>query len=100
MNDNLRRMDDARMDKLEKEFDGFRAQYVKNGKELVRMSDAIDRLGEIIGKHMKTSEDFQKEVKPMLEWFVGMKFTRRLVLGLVGLTGLVTGILLGIKKLL
>jgi len=59
--------------------------YAKNGRELARLADAIER-------HIERTE-------PMIKWFEGMTFTKKLVMWILAFFASIGGLILLIREL-
>ena len=92
MNEELRRIDDIEIGKLEERFNQFQEAYIKNGKQLTR-------LGDLIEFHIADHEKFKAKMKPMIEFYDGISFIQKFLLYIIGGLTAVGILYLTIKKI-
>jgi len=99
-----------RLKQLEYEYKEFKDAYIKNGKELVNLANAINILSETLEKHMLENEVYRikreeeekrdkAKIDPLLEWFGNMNFTKRTIMWILGFFASVGGLILMYKEL-
>lgn len=89
-----------------------------NNVELARFSDSVDDLSKAFREYITRAEEYKRsreleekqfraEMKPLLDWYQGMTFSKKLFWGgvagvgaLFGITASILGIIYTIKKLL
>ena len=62
-----------RVETLEEMFNNFQEQYIKNGKELTRVSINLKYLHNEIVANKKNDEQFRKDLKPIIDIYNGRK---------------------------
>ena len=62
-----------RVETLEEMFNNFQEQYIKNGKELTRVSINLKYLHNEIIANKKNDEQFRKDLKPIIDIYNGRK---------------------------
>ena len=92
MNEELRRKDDEKIEELESRFDRFQEAYIKNGKELARLSGLIEI-------HIKNHDEFKDKIEPMIKFYEGMTFTQRVVMYMLALLASIGGLYIIIKQI-
>lgn len=77
--------------------------YAKNNKEFLQLSFIVGELRDTLKEHMKITEEYKKAREareaPMLEWFEGMTFLRRFILGFAVFGTSILAFYYGIRKL-
>ena len=86
MNNNLRRQDDEMIRDLDKRLDRHIEIYQNNGKELARLSEAVEHLTVVFNNHIITSEEHEKKMQPVIEWFSNITFFKTAIMWLLGFT--------------
>ena len=62
-----------RVETLEEMFNKFQEQYIKNGKELTKVSINLKYLHNEIVINKKNDEQFRKDLKPIIDIYNGRK---------------------------
>ena len=62
-----------RVETLEEMFNNFQEQYIKNGKELTKVSITLKYLHDEIVANKKNDEQFRKDLKPIIDIYNGRK---------------------------
>ena len=62
-----------RVETLEEMFNKFQEQYIKNGKELTKVSITLKYLHDEIITNKKNDEQFRKDLKPIIDIYNGRK---------------------------
>ena len=62
-----------RVETLEQMFNKFQEQYIKNGKELTKVSINLKYLHNEIVINKKNDEQFRKDLKPIIDIYNGRK---------------------------
>mgnify|MGYP001561014696 CR=1 FL=1 len=99
-----------RCSEIEKKVEDFKDAYVKNNKEFLMLSFAVGELRDTIKEHMASTHEyklkrededkqFKEQLQPMIVFFEGMNFTRKLVFWIIGGVTAMVGLAIGIKKL-
>jgi len=62
-----------RVETLEQMFNKFQEQYIKNGKELTKVSITLKYLHDEIVANKKNDEQFRRDLKPIIDIYNGRK---------------------------
>lgn len=93
-----------RCDSIEENLNNFKDAYVKNNKEFLQLSFYVNEMRDTLKAHIATRDaedkEFREQMKPVLDFFNGVTFTKKLLLGIVGGLAAVIGLILAAKKLL
>lgn len=78
--------------------------YAKNNKEFLQLSFIVGELRDVLKEHIHNNEEYKKAREareaPMLEWFEGMTFLKRFILGFAVFGTTILALYFAVKKLL
>lgn len=93
-----------RCDSIEENLNNFKDAYVKNNKEFLQLSFYVNEMRDTLKDHIirrdAEEKEFRDQMKPVLDFFNGVTFTKKLLLGVVGALAAVIGLVIMFKKLL
>lgn len=88
-----------RVETLEDMFSKFQDQYIKNGKELTRLADAVKYLHEAIKENKENDKQFRADLKPVMDSYNTIINGRKIILYMALLISAIGTSVIAIKKL-
>ena len=99
-----------RCNEIERELYEFKEQYARNGKEIMRLAMAVEKITEEVAEHHKFSAEnkklreaeeaiFRKELKPILDSYKTLLTGRKWVIGTISFLFVIGSFWLLVKQI-